>query len=92
MATHEQVVYDLRQGTMVNNSLADYLVPINADIPDIDCSFVDEKDDVINPLGAKGVGELGIPGVADAIACAVYHATGKRIRDLPITCEKAMDA
>jgi len=68
--------------------LADYHVPTNADVQAIDVIFVDEKDDEINPLGIKGVGEIGIVGTAAAIANAVYHATGKRIRDLPITIDK----
>jgi xanthine dehydrogenase YagR molybdenum-binding subunit len=61
---------------------------VNADIHDIQVIFVDEPDDLINPLGIKGVGEIGIVGVAAAIANAVYHATGKRVRDLPITLDK----
>jgi xanthine dehydrogenase YagR molybdenum-binding subunit len=63
-------------------------VPVNADIHAIDVIFVDEPDDIINPLGIKGVGEIGIVGVAAAIANAIYHATGKRVRDLPITLDK----
>ncbi len=63
---------------------------VNADIHDIEVIFVDEPDDLINPLGIKGVGEIGIVGVAAAIANAVYHATGKRVRDLPITLDKLM--
>ena len=61
---------------------------MNADIHDIKVIFVDEPDDIINPLGIKGVGEIGIVGVAAAVANAVYHATGKRVRDLPITLDK----
>jgi xanthine dehydrogenase YagR molybdenum-binding subunit len=63
-------------------------VPVNADVHDIKVIFVEEKDDIINPLGIKGVGEIGIVGVAAAIANAVYHATGRRVRDLPITLDK----
>ncbi len=63
---------------------------MNADIHDIDVIFVEEKDDIINPLGVKGVGEIGIVGTAAAIANAVFHATGKRVRDLPITIDKLM--
>ena len=63
-------------------------MPVNADIQDIKVIFVDEPDSVINPLGIKGVGEIGIVGVAAAIANAVYHATGVRVRDLPITLDK----
>jgi len=92
MALYEQVNFDQNQGTIVNDSLADYLVPVHADIPAIDCAFVEEHDEIVGPLGAKGIGELSIPGCAAAVANAVYHATGKRVRDLPITCEKVMDA
>jgi xanthine dehydrogenase YagR molybdenum-binding subunit len=65
-------------------------VPVNADVYDIKTIFVDEPDETINPLGIKGLGEIGIVGVAAAIANAVYHATGNRIRDLPITLDKVM--
>jgi xanthine dehydrogenase YagR molybdenum-binding subunit len=61
---------------------------VNADIHDIEVIFVDEPDPIINPLGIKGVGEIGIVGVAAAVANAIYHATGKRVRDLPITLDK----
>jgi xanthine dehydrogenase YagR molybdenum-binding subunit len=72
----------------MNANIAEYHVPVNADIQDIKVIFVDEPDSVINPMGLKGVGEIGIVGVAAAIANAVYHATGKRVRDLPITLDK----
>jgi xanthine dehydrogenase YagR molybdenum-binding subunit len=65
-------------------------VPVNADVHAIDVIFVDEKDDEINPLGIKGIGEIGIIGTAAAIANAVHHATGKRVRDLPITIDKLL--
>jgi xanthine dehydrogenase YagR molybdenum-binding subunit len=65
-------------------------VPVNADIHDIDVIFVEEHDAIVNPLGVKGVGEIGIVGTAAAIANAVYHATGKRVRDLPITLDKLL--
>jgi Aerobic-type carbon monoxide dehydrogenase, large subunit CoxL/CutL homologs len=65
-------------------------VPVNADVQDIKVVFVDEPDNVVNPLGIKGVGEIGIVGVAAAVANAVYHATGKRVRDLPITIDKLL--
>jgi xanthine dehydrogenase YagR molybdenum-binding subunit len=74
-------------GTVVSPNLAGYLVPVHADIPAIDAFFVEVDDPHVNALGAKGAGELGITGVAAAIANAVYHATGKRVRDLPITPE-----
>jgi xanthine dehydrogenase YagR molybdenum-binding subunit len=82
-ATH----YDPRRIRPVNQNLADYLVPVNPDIPPIDCGFVEEPDTRINPLGVKGVGELGTTGIAAAVANACYHATGKRLRHLPITIE-----
>jgi xanthine dehydrogenase YagR molybdenum-binding subunit len=77
-------------GTDAVVTLADYHVPTNADVQAIDVIFVEERDEEINQLGIKGVGEIGIVGVAAAIANAIYHATGKRIRDLPITIDKLM--
>ncbi len=88
MALLEHAVMDKRLGRWVNNNLAEYHVPVNADVPKIDAFWVDEKDEHINPLGAKGIGEIGITGATAAIANAVYHATGKRVRDLPITLDK----
>ena len=87
MALHEETLIDHRVGRIMNANIAEYHVPVNADIQDIRVIFVDEPDDS-NPLGIKGVGEIGIVGVAAAIANAVYHATGKRVRDLPITLDK----
>jgi xanthine dehydrogenase YagR molybdenum-binding subunit len=87
MALHEETLIDHRFGRIMNANIAEYHVPVNADIHDIKVIFVDEPDDG-NPLGIKGVGEIGIVGVAAAIANAVYHATGKRVRDLPITLDK----
>ena len=87
MALREETLIDHRDGRIVNANIAEYLVPVNADVQDIKVIFVDEPDDS-NPLGVKGVGEIGIVGVAAAIANAVYHATGKRVRDLPITLDK----
>ena len=75
-------------GRIMNSNIAEYHVPVNADAHEIDVIFVDEPDANINPLGIKGVGEIGIVGVAAAIANSVYHATGKRVRDLPITLDK----
>ena len=74
----------------MNKRLAEYHMPINADIHDIDVVFVHEADDVVNPLGVKGIGEVGLLGVSAAIANAVYHATGKRGRELPITIDKRL--
>jgi xanthine dehydrogenase YagR molybdenum-binding subunit len=88
MALHEETLIDHNFGRVMNANIAEYHVPVNADVHDIKVIFVDEPDDIINPLGIKGVGEIGIVGVAAAIANAVYHATGKRVRDLPITLDK----
>jgi xanthine dehydrogenase YagR molybdenum-binding subunit len=88
MALHEETLIDHNLGRIMNANFADYHVPANADVQDIEVIFVDEPDAIVNPLGIKGVGEIGIVGVAAAIANAVYHATGKRVRDLPITLDK----
>jgi len=88
MALLEETWRDQRNGRYVNASLAEYHVPVNGDIGEIDVQFVPEDDPHVNPLGVKGIGEIGITGVAAAIANAVYHATGKRVRDLPITLDK----
>ena len=90
MALHEETLTDERFGRFMTRNLADYHVPVNADVHAIDVIFVEETDDKINPFGIKGVGEIGIVGTAAAIANAVYHATGKRVRDLPITLDKLM--
>jgi xanthine dehydrogenase YagR molybdenum-binding subunit len=90
MALLEHSVVHPTQGTFVSPDLAGYLLPVHADIPAIDAVFVEIEDPHVNSLGAKGVGEIGITGVAAAIANAVYHATGKRIRDLPITPESLL--
>jgi xanthine dehydrogenase YagR molybdenum-binding subunit len=90
MALTEETVMDHRMGRIVNSSLAEYHVPVNADIPEIEAFFVEERDDKVNPLGAKGIGEVGYVGVAAAVANAVFHATGKRIRQLPITLDKLL--
>ena len=86
----EESVLDQRYGRFVNGNLADYHVPVNADIGQIEVTFVDENDGKFNPLGARGIGEIGITGVAGALSNAVYHATGKRVRDLPITLDKLL--
>jgi xanthine dehydrogenase YagR molybdenum-binding subunit len=89
MALREETLIDHRDGRIVNANIAEYLVPVNADVQDIKVIFVDELDDS-NPLGVKGLGEIGIVGVPAAIANAVYHATGKRVRALPITLDKLL--
>jgi xanthine dehydrogenase YagR molybdenum-binding subunit len=88
MALHEETLFDHRFGRIMNANIAEYHMPVNADVRDIKVIFVDEPDEIINPLGIKGLGEIGIVGVAAAIANAIYHATGKRVRDLPITLDK----
>ena len=90
MALMEHTITDRTSGRIVNAELANYLVPVNADIADLDPIFVEENDPHVNPLGAKGIGELALVGVAPAIANAVFHATGKRVRDLPITPERLL--
>jgi len=87
MALMEQTVLDPRDGRPVNASLADYLVPVNLDIGDLDVVFIPEEDSKVNPLGVKGLGEIALVGMAPAVANAVHHATGRRIRDLPIELE-----
>ena len=83
-ALHEQTAPDTNQGKWVNKDLAEYLIPVNADIQDLDIIMVPEEDKIVNPLGAKGIGELAVVGVNAAIANAVYNATGQRVRDLPL--------
>ena len=88
MALFEETRPDHRTGRIMNANLADYLIPTHTDVPKLEAIIVDEVDDVVNPLGVKGIGEIGIVGGAAAIANAVYHATGKRIRSLPIQPDK----
>ncbi|MBW4685831.1 MAG: xanthine dehydrogenase family protein molybdopterin-binding subunit [Komarekiella atlantica HA4396-MV6] len=90
MALMEKTVMDTNQGRIVGANLSDYLIPVHADIPNMEVQFVEEHDSVVNALGTKSLGELPIVGVAAAISNAVYHATGKRIRDLPITPDKLL--
>jgi xanthine dehydrogenase YagR molybdenum-binding subunit len=88
MALEEKSVIDQRFGRIMNHNLAEYHVPVNADVHDIDVIFVEENDAIVNPLGVKGLGEIGVVGVAAAIANAFFHATGRRVRELPITLDK----
>ena len=90
MALQEHTYLDSRYGNYVNANLAEYHVPVNADIPEIEAIFCGEPDYHANPLGARGIGEIAIVGTAAAIANAIYHATGKRVRDLPITPDKVL--
>lgn len=84
----EEGILDHRYGRYVNNDLANYHVPVHADTPSIEVIFIDKPDPLINPMGTKGLGEIGIVGFSAAVANAVFHATGKRIRSLPITSDK----
>ncbi|WP_299762078.1 xanthine dehydrogenase family protein molybdopterin-binding subunit [uncultured Pontibacter sp.] len=88
IALMEEGIIDHRYGRHVNNDLAKYYVPVNADVPDIEVVVIDKPDPVLDPMGAKGMGEIPLIGFSAAVANAVYHATGKRIRELPITPEK----
>ncbi len=90
MALQEETQVDHALGRCMNHNLAEYHIPVNADIGDIEVIFVDEPDDIVNELGSKGVGEIGIVGVAAAVANAVYHATGRRLRDFPLTVDKLL--
>jgi xanthine dehydrogenase YagR molybdenum-binding subunit len=90
MALHEVSVLDPRFGDYVNHDFAEYHITTNADVGTVDVTWIDEEDLHVNPMGAKGIGEIGIVGTAAAIANAVYHATGIRVRDLPITLDKLL--
>jgi xanthine dehydrogenase YagR molybdenum-binding subunit len=86
-ALHEATELDIPNARYINHNLADYLVPVNADVPSVEIIMVPEHDEEVNPLGVKGIGEIGIVGMNAAVANAVFHATGKRIRDLPVRIE-----
>jgi len=90
MGMFEETIYDPRTGKPINNNYADYLVPTNADIEQMECIFVQHPDLHLNSYGARGVGEIGLTGVASALTMAVYHATGVRVRKLPIRMENLM--
>jgi xanthine dehydrogenase YagR molybdenum-binding subunit len=83
-ALHEEAVTDRRSGRIMNANLGEYHVPVNADVPSVEALMIEEHDPYVNPLGIKGVGEIGITGTAGAIANAVWHATGVRVRRFPI--------
>jgi xanthine dehydrogenase YagR molybdenum-binding subunit len=90
LALHEEAHLDLRSGRIVNNNLAEYHFPVNADIGEIEVAALNIPDTKFNPLGSRGIGEIGITGAAAAVANAIYHATGKRLRSAPITPDQLM--
>ena len=90
MALHEATEIDHRYGRIMNPNLQHYHVPVNADVYEVETMFIEEDDKIVNPLGVKGMGELGMVGIPAAIANAVFHATGRRIRELPITPDKLL--
>jgi len=90
-ALHERAILDPRSGRIMNPNLAEYHVPVNADVPSIEAIIVEENDPWVNALGIKGVGEIGITGTAGAVANAVWHATGIRVRDFPIGLDRLMN-
>src|SRR6266403_1892000 len=87
MALFEETTYDPLNGAPINSNLADYMMTVNADAPPIDVHFLDYPDKEINELGARGIGEIGLAGIAAAITEAVHHATGVRVRELPVKIE-----
>jgi len=90
MALFEHTHYDPQNGAPINSNLADYVMAVNADVPPVDVHFLDYPDKEINELGARGIGEIGLAGVAPAITAAVYHATGVRVRELPVKIENLL--
>ncbi len=90
MALHEESVADHNYGRFMNHNLSEYHLSVNADVQELEVIFVPEEDDIISPIGVKGVGEIGIVGVAAAISNAVFHATGKRVREWPLTLDKLL--
>jgi xanthine dehydrogenase YagR molybdenum-binding subunit len=92
MALLEQAIYDPRNGHPINDNFADYLVPTNADVPAIDVHFLGIPDPMMGEYGARGIGEIGLAGVAPAITAAAYHATGVRVRELPVRIEDLLQS
>jgi xanthine dehydrogenase YagR molybdenum-binding subunit len=90
MGMLEETIYDPRNAHPINNNFSDYMVAVNADVPDIECVFLDYPDKILNEYGARGIGEIGLTGCASALTAATYHATGVRVRELPIRIEKLM--
>ena len=89
-ALTEELVHDTRNGKAVNHDLAEYHVPVNADVPQLEVQFLEERDIHANPLHAKGIGELGISGAAAAVANAIHNACRVRVRDFPLTLDKLL--
>ena len=92
MGIFEETHYDQKSGNPINNNLADYVMSTCADAPEIDVTFLDYPDLTLNEYGARGVGEIGLAGIAPAITAAVYHATGVRVRELPVKIENLLQA
>ena len=92
MGLLEETIYDQRTGQPINGSMADYLMATCADLPDIDVTFLNYPDPAMGEYGARGVGEIGLAGVAPAITAAVYHATGVRVRELPVRIEHLLQS
>src|SRR5437660_5383175 len=90
LALLEHTSYDPQSGAPINSNLADYMMAVNADVPPIDVHFLDYPDKEINELGARGIGEIGLAGMAAAITAAVHHATGVRVRELPVKIENLL--
>jgi xanthine dehydrogenase YagR molybdenum-binding subunit len=90
MALHEETLMDHRFGRPMNHNFAEYHIPAHADVQNIEVIFVDEKDEEVSPLGVKGLGEIGIVGAAAAVANAIFHATGRRVREFPIPLDKLL--
>jgi xanthine dehydrogenase YagR molybdenum-binding subunit len=90
MGLLEHTTYDPQNGAPINSNLADYIVAVNADSPPIEVHFLDYPDKEINELGARGIGEIGLAGFAAAVTAAVHHATGVRVRELPVNIENLL--
>jgi xanthine dehydrogenase YagR molybdenum-binding subunit len=91
-ALYEQAIMDTRSGRPMNANFVEYHIPVNADVPSVEAIVVEENDPHVNALGIKGVGEIGVTGSAGAVANAVWHATGIRVRKFPITLDRLIDS
>jgi xanthine dehydrogenase YagR molybdenum-binding subunit len=92
MSLFEETRYDPQNGRLINNNLADYCMTVNADAPEVDVTFLDYPYFVLNEYGARGVGEIGLAGISAAVTAAVFHASGVRVRRLPVTIEDLLAA